>query len=80
MVTYNQYKFHEIPTIGYLVMAEMGQSLKLRQSKGNNPVITEDSPIKLHVDILIMVTYIQYKFHEIPSIGYLIMADDGKNI
>ena len=24
-----------------------------------------------------MVKHIQYKFHEIPSIGYLVMAPDG---
>ena len=26
-----------------------------------------------------MAIYIQYKFHEIPSIGYNSMAEDGKN-
>ena len=25
-----------------------------------------------------MVIYIQYKFHELPSIGYLVMAEGGK--
>ena len=40
--------------------------------------ITDNSPIKLHMHNLIMVIYIQYKFHEIPSIGYLEMAEDGK--
>ena len=25
-----------------------------------------------------VVIYIQYKFHEIPSFGYLVMAEDGK--
>ena len=34
--------------------------------------------MKLHVHTLTMVIYIQYKFHEIPSIGYLVMAEDGK--
>ena len=33
------------------------------------------SPFKLQVQ---MVIYIQYKFHEISSIGYLVMAEDGK--
>ena len=28
---------------------------------------------------LIMVIYIKYKFLEIPSIGYLVMAEDGKS-
>ena len=27
---------------------------------------------------LTMVIYIQFKFHAIPSIGYLVMAEDGK--
>ena len=27
---------------------------------------------------LTMVVYIQYHFHELPSIGYLVMAEDGK--
>ena len=25
-----------------------------------------------------MTIYFQYKFHEIPSIGYIFMAEDGK--
>ena len=50
--------------------------MKFRQSKGNNSVITDNTPIKLHVHNLIMVTYIQ--FHELPSIGYLVMVEDRK--
>ena len=78
MVLYIQYKFHEIPFISYLVMVEIGEKIKFRQSKGNNSAITYDTPIKLHVHNLTMVIYIQYKFHEIPSIGYLVMAEDGR--
>ena len=74
-----QYKFQEISLIGYLGMAEDGKkSLKFRQSKGDNSIITHDTLKQLHVHNLIMVIYIQYKFHEIPSIGYLVMAEDGK--
>ena len=80
MVIYIQYKFHEILSIGYLVMAEDGKSLKFRDSKGNISAKTSDTPIKLHVLNLTMVIYIQYKFHEIPSVGYLVMAEGGKNI
>ena len=58
-------------------MAEDGKkSLKYRQSKGNNSAITDNIPIKLHIHNLTMVIYIQ--FHELPSIGYLVMAEDGK--
>ena len=49
------------------------------QSKGNYSAIIEYSQLKLLVHSLIMVIYIQYKFHEIPSIGNLVMAEDGKN-
>ena len=64
MVIYLQYKFHETPSIGYLVMAEDGEkSLEFRQSKGNNSAIPNESPIKLHLHNLTMVIYIQYKFH-----------------
>ena len=50
MVIYIQYKFHEIPGIGYLVMAEVGEKrLKFRQAKGYNSSISNDTPIKLHV-------------------------------
>ena len=49
---------------------------------GNNSAITDDTPIKLCMDNLTMVIYIQYKLHEIPSIGYIVMAEvrktDGK--
>ena len=42
IVIYIQCKFHEIQSIGYLVMAEDGKkSLKFRQSKGNNSSITD---------------------------------------
>ena len=53
--------------------------MKFRQSKGNNSALTDDAPIKLHTHNLIMAIYIQYKFHEIPSIRYLVMAEDGKS-
>ena len=34
--------------------------------------------MKLHVHHHTMVIYIQYKFDEIPFIGYLVMAEDGR--
>ena len=76
---YIQYKLHEIPSISYLVMAEDRKTLKFSQSKGNNSSITDDTIIKLHVHNPKLVIYIQYKFHGIPSIGYLLMAEDGKS-
>ena len=75
MVTYIQYKCHEIPSYGW----GWKKSLKFRRSKGNNSAITDDTPIKLHMHNLIMAIYIQYKFHEIPSIGYLVMTEDRKS-
>ena len=77
MVIYIQNMFHEILSIGYLVMAEDGKkSLKFRKPKGNYSAITEETLIKLHMHNLALVIYIQYKFQEIPSI---VMAEDGKN-
>ena len=35
--------------------------------------------MKLHMHNHTMVIYIQYKFHEIPSIDYLVTAEDEKN-
>ena len=55
------------------------KSFKFRQSKGNNSAITDDTPIKLHMHNPTLIIYIQYKFHEIPSIGYLVMAEDQKS-
>ena len=74
---YVQHKFQEISFIGYLVMAEdRKKSLKFSQS---NSSITHDTLMKLHMHNHTMVIYNQYKFHENSSIGYLVMADDGKN-
>ena len=36
--------------------------------------------MKLHMHNHIMVIYIQYKFDEIPFIGYLVIAEDGNII
>ena len=69
-----QYKFHEISFIGYLVMAEDGKFIECKQSMGNNSSLTDDTPIKLQVHNLTVVIYIQYMFHELPSIDYLVMA------
>ena len=73
--------FQEISFIGYQVMAEDEIFfLKFRQSKGDDYSITKTTLMKLHVHnhTMYMVIYNQYKFHEIPSISYLVMAEDGK--
>ena len=46
---YIQYKLHEFLSIGYLVMAEDGKTLKFSQSNGNNSSIADDTQIKLQV-------------------------------
>ena len=50
------------------------------QSKSNNFSITDETLMKLHMHNHIMVIYIQYKFDEIPFIGYLVIAEDGNII
>ena len=76
MFIYIQYKFHEIPAFGYLVMTEdRKKSLKFRQSKGDNSSITQDTLVHNHNKFI----YIKYKYHEIPSLGYLVMAEDEQN-
>ena len=52
--------------------------LKIRQSKDKNSSIIDNTLMKLHMHNHTMVIYIHYKFHEIPSIGYLVMAEDRK--
>ena len=81
MVIYIQYKFHEILPMGYLVMGEEGKkSLNFRQTKGNHSAIPDGSLTKLYVHNLTMVIYMQYRFHEIPSISYLVMAEDENSL
>ena len=47
------------------------------QSKDNNSSITDDDTLmKLQERNHTMVIYINYKFHEIPFIIYLVMASD----
>ena len=73
MVIYIQYKFYESPSMQLLTMLwlKTEKSLKFRQLKGHNSIITDDTPTKFQVHNLTMVIYIQYKFHESPSIGYI---------
>ena len=40
--------------------------------------MSDDSLMKLHVHNSIIVIYIQYKFHEILFISYLVMAGEGR--
>ena len=60
----------------------MGEDEKNHWNLGNQRTITllklMTPPKKLHVHSIIIVIYIQYKFHEFPFIGYLVMAEDGK--
>ena len=48
------------------------------KSKGNNSSITDDNLMKLHLHKHTIVLYIQHKFHEIPSVGYKVMAGTEK--
>ena len=84
MVIYIQYKFQEISFIGHLVMAAENRKIKLifRQTKGDNTSITHDTLMKLHMHshTIVIYIYIQYKFNDIPSIGYLVMTEDIKII
>ena len=54
------------------------KTLKFRQSKGNSSSVTDDTLSKLQVHNPIIVICIQYKCHEITSIGYLVMAEGRK--
>ena len=56
----------------------MEKKLKLREFKDNKSTWTDDIRNNLHVHNLTIVIYIQYKFHHLPSIGYLIMAEDRR--
>ena len=65
ILTISSMKFHPLLT---------KKSLKCRSSKGNNSSITDYILVKPHHAI-----YFQYRFHEIQSIYYKVMAEDGKN-
>ena len=54
--------------------------MKIGQSKGNSSAIPDDSTIKLQVNNLTIVIYIQNTFNEILSIGNLVMAEDEKTL
>ena len=71
-------KFH--PLVTKLWLRTGKKSLEFRQSKSNNSSVTDDTLVKLYVHNHTMVIYIQYKLHEILSIGYLVMAEGGKKI
>ena len=59
-------------------MAEGGKSIETSSIKVNNSSIADDTLVKFHMHNHTMAIYIQYKLHEIPSIGYLVMTEDGK--
>ena len=55
------------------------KSTKFRQSKGNNSAKTDNTTIKLHMhNYHTMAIYIQYKFHDIPSIDNLVITEVRK--
>ena len=67
MVIYIQYKFFEIPSVCFLVMAEDRKKwLKFRQPKDNNSAITGNTQ-KILVHNLTMVIYIHFEFHPYVS-------------
>ena len=49
-----------------------------RENLDNNSSTTNDFLMKLYMHHHTMVIYTQCKFHEIPSIAYEVMAEDGK--
>ena len=53
--------------------------LILNQYKGNNSCTADAILIKLYVHQRIIVIYIHIKFHQIQSIGYLVMVPDGRD-
>ena len=59
------------------------ESLIFRQRKDNNSYIADDTLMKLNMNNHNMFIYIQYlicKFNGIPSLFYLVMAEDGKSL
>ena len=68
-------KYHPFATKLWLRAEKI---IEIRQSRGSNSSLTDETLIKLHMRNYTMVKYIQQKFHEGPSIGYLVMAEDRK--
>ena len=73
MVIYTQYKFNEIP-----FNANKEWLRRENQSNGNNPSLSNDNPMKRHVNNHTMVihVYVHYIFFEIPFIGYKVRAEN----
>ena len=81
MDRYIQNEFHIVISFGYIVRLRTGKNIEIlaiTHEKGNSFAFTDDTLIKFHVHNLTTVIYIKYKFYEIPSIGCLVMAGDGK--
>ena len=70
-------KYHPFATKLWLRAEKI---IEIRQSRGSNSSLTDETLIKLHMRNYTMVKYtcFQHKFHESPSIGYLVMAEDRK--
>ena len=67
------------PLLSRLRLGIEKKPLKFKQSKSNNSSITNYTLMKLQVHTHTIVIYIQYKFHEIPFIAYIVMVEDGQN-
>ena len=78
LVIYIQYKFQKYHLLVTKLWLRTEKSLKFRHWKGNNSSITDDTLVKLRVHNQTVIIYSKYKFYEIPSIGYLVMAEDGR--
>ena len=73
--TNHHLKFYIIRFRYYFIMANC---TNLNQFKGYSSCATKARLTKLDVHHIIIVIHIQYKFHEIPFSGYLVMAPDGR--
>ena len=67
-------KFHLLLTQFWLKMEKVAEIL----AKGNNSSTTDDL-MKVYMHHTTMVIFSPYKFNEIASIAYLVLAEDGKN-
>ena len=54
----------------------MAHFLIINQNKGNNSCTTDAILTKFDVHQRIKVIYAHLKFHQIPLVGYLVMAPD----
>ena len=67
-------RYNQVPHLTQDTNGKVTNSQKTPQTRANNSALPDDSPTNLYVHNLTMAIYIQYKFHEILSIGYLVMC------